>query len=342
MSEAPPFWFKPPGLAAFLLSPFGKLYGSVAARRMNLPARSHIDVPVLCIGNFIAGGAGKTPTAIALAKLARDMGLRPGFLSRGYGGSVSKPTVVDLNSHNAHDVGDEALILVQYAVSVVSPDRPAGARLLIDEGVDFIIMDDGFQNPSLHKDYTLAVIDAGRGLGNGYCIPAGPVRATLEVQLAHASAILLIGQSEAGTAIVRQAAKAAKPVLNARMVSRNGVGWTGRKVLAFAAIGDPTKFFASLAKAGAELVERRSFHDHHPFTQEECRDLMAKADREGLTLVTTEKDAKRLMRMGAAQQALLSRSHVLFVDLVFDNAKMAQLVISDTLKRAEANRLARH
>jgi len=341
MSEAPPFWFGKPGAIAWALAPFGKLYGYIAARRMVAPPKAAVDIPVLCIGNFIAGGAGKTPTAIALSRIARNIGLRPGFLSRGYGGSVNEPTIVDAKTHNAHDVGDEPLILFQYAITVVSPDRPAGARLLQEQGVDIIIMDDGFQNPSLQKDYSLLVIDAGRGIGNGFCIPAGPVRATLSTQLSLSSAILLIGKSEAGTAMVRRAARAAKPVLNANMTRRSAMGWSDRKVIAYAGIADPSKFHRSLEEAGAQIVEKRNFHDHHPFSEEECRELLALADKEGLTLATTEKDAMRLARMGHAQEVLREKSRVLLVDLEFENAKMAELVLRDTVKRAEANRLAR-
>lgn len=341
MSEAPPFWFNKPGAVAWALAPFGKLYGHAAARRMLAPAKAHVNIPVLCVGNLIAGGAGKTPTVIALSRIARSIGLRPGFLSRGYGGSVATPTTVDAKTHNSHDVGDEPLVLFQYAITVVSPDRPAGARLLQEQGVDIIIMDDGFQNPSLHKDYSLLVIDAGRGIGNGFCIPAGPVRATLSTQLARSSAMLLIGRSEAGTAMVRMAAKAAKPVLNGRTKLRSAAGWNGRKVLAYAGIADPSKFYRSLEEAGAEIVQKRSFHDHHPFSEEECRELLAIADKDELTLATTEKDSVRLTQRGHAQEVLREKSQVLLVDMEFDNSKMAELVLRDTVRRAEANRLAR-
>ena len=150
MSEAPPFWFKKPGLIAWTLWPISKLYGHIATKRMTRSAKAAADIPVLCIGNFIVGGAGKTPTAIALSRIARDIGLRPGFLSRGYGGNVSAPTIVDAKIHNSRDVGDEPLILFQYAITVVSPDRPSGAKLLQDQGVDIIIMDDGFQLSLIH------------------------------------------------------------------------------------------------------------------------------------------------------------------------------------------------
>ena len=324
---------------AWALSPLSAIYGRIASRRMEAEARSVSNVPVLCVGNFITGGAGKTPTAIAIAKIARDIGIRPGFLSRGYGGSIKIPTIVDIKTHNARDVGDEPLILGLYGVTVVSPDRPAGAALLEQQDIDLIIMDDGFQNATLHKDYSLAVVDAGRGIGNGFCIPAGPVRAELATQLRAASAILLIGTSEAGTAVVRKAAKMAKPILSAELRVHRPADWEGLQVLAYAGIADPTKFYNSLEGVGAEIVDRRSFHDHHPFSNEECQDLLALAKSEGLTLVTTEKDAVRLIRMGEAQQELRSASKVLSVDLDFENLKMVEMILRDTMKRAEEFRL---
>lgn len=339
MSEAPPFWFRKPGLLAWGLAPFAAVYGRVAAHRMKAPPKAISQVPVLCIGNLITGGAGKTPTAIALARIARDMNVRPGFLSRGYGGSVRQATQVDPKTHNARDVGDEALLLANYAVTVVSADRPAGAALLQEQGIGLIIMDDGFQNPSLHKDYSLLVIDAGRGIGNGYCIPAGPVRASLNTQLHQASAMLLIGQSEAGTNLVRMSAKAAKPVLAGSTIARRRAGWNGMKALAFAGIAAPGKFFSTLESIGVEIGERMSFHDHHPYSDEECRELLQRAESESLSLVTTEKDAARLMRMGQMQEELREKCRVLLIDMEFENTKMGEMVIRETLRRADTFRL---
>ena len=289
------------------------------------------SVPVFCIGNLIAGGAGKTPTAIAVAKAARKMGLRPGFLSRGYGGSVHGATLVDVKQHSAHDVGDEPLIWALYAATVVSSDRPAGAQLLEEQGVDLIIMDDGFQNPSLHKDYNLVVVDARRGISNGYCIPAGPLRAKLQTQLSKASAVLLIGQSEAGTDIVRRCARSAKPVLTASIKPLKPRSWKGKEVLAYCGIADPQKFHASLKEVGAEVVQTRSFADHHPFTADECRELLTEAKAKGWTLATTEKDWVRLMRAGEQQEALRAASQVLQIELQFENPKLIELALQECI-----------
>ena len=339
MSEAPPFWFQKPGIASWALSPLGALYGAISRRRMRIDNPVVSEVPVLCVGNFIVGGAGKTPTAIAIAKIAREFGLRPGFLSRGYGGSIKTPTIVDIKVHNATDVGDEPLILGLYAVTVIAPNRPAGAALLQQQDVDIIIMDDGFQNPSLHLDYSLVVVDGVRGIGNGFCIPAGPLRVPLRSQLAAASALLLIGRSDGATDVVRQAARMAKPILSATLEVRNPQIFKNQRVFAFAGIADPTKFYKSLELAGAEIVQRRSFHDHHPYTQTECTELLSTAKSEKLTLVTTEKDSVRLLRMGSAQQELRSSAKVLHIELEFENPKMIEGILSDTTKRAFEYRL---
>ncbi len=306
---------------------------------MARPASSISNVPVLCVGNLIVGGAGKTPTAVAIAKIARNMGLRPGFLSRGYGSNVAAPTQVDIKQHSALDVGDEPLILALYADTVVSPDRPAGAVLLEEQKVDLIIMDDGFQNPSLHKDYSLIVVDARRGIGNGFCMPAGPLRADLRTQLAAASSFLMIGQSSAGTEVVRRCARIAKPVFSADIKLRKQKNFNGMEVLAYCGIADPAKFHASLTQAGANVAATRNFHDHHPFTVEDCRELMAEAAAKRLKLVTTEKDSVRLVRAGSVQQELRDASQVLHIDLEFENPKLIEMAIEDTLQNASKTRL---
>ncbi len=339
MSEAPPFWFEKPGAAAWALSPLGAIYGYISSRRMLSAHKAVSQVPIICIGNFIAGGAGKTPTAVAIAKIAREMGLRPGFLSRGFGGHIKAPTVVDIRSHNATDVGDEPLILGLYGTTVVSPDRPAGVKLLEEQGVDLILMDDGFQNPSLYKDFSLVVVDSSRGIGNGFCIPAGPMRAPLKQQLALTSALLIIGQSGDAEKTIRAAARMAKPILSAKLIVRNPDDLAEDKVLAYAGIADTSKFFRSLESIGAEIVERQTYPDHHIFTAEECQNLLAKAKAQNLTLVTTEKDSVRLVRMGETHQELRAASKVLNVDLVFENQNLLEGIITQTISKASEYRM---
>ena len=342
MSDAPPFWYRKAGPVAWALAPVGWIYGRIAASRLRSEERYGSALPVLCVGNFIVGGAGKTPTALALARIAADMGFKPAFLSRGYGGSVSKPTLVDKAVHNARDVGDEPLLLALSAPTVVSPDRPAGARLIEEMGqADLIIMDDGLQNPSLARDTVLGVVDARRGFGNGLPMPAGPLRATLSPQLAAATHLLLIGRSQAGTRAVRLGARMAKPVLEANVAPVPDHGLEGLRALAYCGIADPLKFHVSLAQAGVEVVDTRNFSDHHVFTADDCRELLEQARLLNLTLVTTQKDWARLVRMGDAQEELRAASRTLPVELAFENRKMAEGLIRDTVRRADRRRLRR-
>ena len=339
MSEAPPFWFQKPGFAAYALSPFGKIYGHIAGKRMKAAHSYAAAVPVLCIGNFVTGGAGKTPTAIAIAKAVRGMNLRPGFLSRGYGGNISAPTVVDPNTHNSKDVGDEPLILCDYATTVVSPDRVAGAKLLEQQDVDFIIMDDGFQNASLLKDYSLAVVDSRRGIGNGFCIPAGPIRADMRTQLFAAHSVLVIGKLKAGLSVIREAAKMAKPVLSAEIKGVQSEALQGVHVLAYSGIADPEKFHTSLEDAGAIVTAFRNFHDHHPYTAQECRELLEQARDEKLVPVTTSKDSARLRGMGREQDSLRSVSKVLNIEIEFENPNLVEMMVKSAIKNAEMRRI---
>lgn len=339
MNEAPPFWWKTHSLAAFLLAPLSSIYGWAGGQRMGKKPRLISKSPVLCVGNFVAGGAGKTPTAIALAHAAKNAGLKPGFLTRGYGGGISIATLVEPKTHNSHDVGDEPLLLATHYPTVVSPDRPKGAELLEQQGINFIIMDDGFQNPSLRKDYSLVVVDAARGIGNGFAMPGGPLRANLGTQLAHANAILVIGKENGADKVIRAAARRAKPVYEARVVPVNDREWQGRRMLAFAGIGDPEKFFSTLRQAGADVVITRSFGDHHPLSTEEMDEILQQAESDDLEIVTTTKDAARLKGRGDRQDALLRKASILDIRLEFENSRIPAEIIEDTLRRAHAYRI---
>ncbi len=290
----PRFWSAPPGHpAARLLAPLGAAYGALTAARMDRPGIA-APCPVLCVGNFTLGGAGKTPTALALADLLREAGLRPAFLSRGYGGRLPGPVRVAPERHRAEEVGDEPLLLARAAPTVVARNRPAGARLCAGLGADVIVMDDGLQNPSLLKDRALAVVDAQVGLGNGLPFPAGPLRVPLARQWPHVTGLVLIGEGAAGAAVAAEAQARGLPVHRARLEPDAPDAFAGRRVFAFAGIGRPEKFFGTLAAAGAEIVGRRPFPDHHPFRQAELASLAEAAERAGAALVTTEKDALRL------------------------------------------------
>ncbi len=327
MSDAPAFWWQRPGVAAWALSPLAYVYGKISTWCMLRKPKYRASVPVFCVGNPITGGAGKTPTALAVAKAARRLGRKPGFMSRGYGGHIKTPAMVDCDQHNAHDVGDEPLLLARKYPTVVSADRPKGAALLEAAGVDFIIMDDGFQNSGLAKDFSLMVVNSVRGIGTGYCVPAGPLRAFLGPQLSLAHAVLVIGPGSGAQSVVRQAARRAKPVYQATVVPQNKKSWKNKNVLAFAGIADPEKFYKSLSEAGAKIVQRRDFPDHHPLTDEDCRDLLEMANQNKLTLATTAKDAARLKGGGKYQSELLEKSQVLEIELQFENKRDLDLLV---------------
>jgi tetraacyldisaccharide 4'-kinase len=331
-SEAPPFWWEKPDWRAYALYPASAIYAIVAKRRMTYARREKIDVPVLCVGNFTIGGAGKTPVAIALAGEAKRMGLSPGILSRGFGGSFSEPHIVDAHHDSARYVGDEPLLLAEHAPVVVTPDRAAGARLLAARGCDLVIMDDGFQSARIHMDYALLVVDGRRGVGNGHVIPGGPLRAPLVHQLRFARAVLKLGEGDAANGIIRMASRAGRPVYEAHAQVRDPARFAGRRFLAFAGIGDPEKFFRSVAEAGGSVEIRRSFPDHHAFTKEDLDDLAATARKEGLELITTAKDAIRLRHGSAEEREFAAGLEVLEIDLVFDAAHTPHAIIEATLK----------
>jgi len=310
--RAPGFWWRrPPSLAARLLKPFGALYGLAAARRMCAPG-ARAPVPVVCVGNPVAGGAGKTPAALALAACLRRAGRNPVFLTRGYGGRLKGPVRVDLDVHTPGETGDEPRLLAARAPCIVAADRVAGARLAADFG-DVVVMDDGFQNSSLLKDVSFLVVDAADGAGNGYCLPAGPLRAPLAAQFARAQAMIVVGEGEEGP---RLASGSGLPVLRARLVpdGHAAARLAGRRVLAFAGIGRPRKFARTLRDLGADVARLVEFPDHHVLTEGEADALLAEARRDGLLLVTTEKDRARFARTRLGMAA-----EVLPVDLVFED-----------------------
>ena len=342
VEEAPSFWWQKPGFAAWALLPLSALWGLVSGWRMEMAPSVYVSVPVLCVGNFIAGGAGKTPTAIAVCEAAVKHKFKPGFLSRGHGGRTPGPLLVDPAIHHAAEVGDEPLLLAEVAPTVISVDRPAGAARLIAMGCDLIILDDGFQNPKLAKDFNLVVVDAGRGIGNGMTLPAGPLRAPLSVQMALADAVIVIGDGAAGDQAIRETARRGKPVYIARTVPARKSGWKGKRCLAYAGIGDPSKFFASLREAGADVVAGHGFPDHHVFTDEEIGELLREEEEENLALVTTSTDMARLRHAGALSDELAARSEVFEIRLEFDDPRTVKLVLDATQAAAKAHNLKRH
>jgi tetraacyldisaccharide 4'-kinase len=330
----PGFWHGPPSWKSHLLKPLGALYGAIAAKRLQHTGMD-AGIPVLCVGNYHVGGAGKTPTVLALTKLLRDLGEMPVVLSRGYGGKLQGPVRVDPARHAASDVGDEPLMLAATLPVVISRDRADGVPLARAQGASVIVMDDGFQNPSIAKDASVIVIDSERGLGNGQVIPAGPLRAPLRPQLACTDALVIVGHGAAAGTVAADIAAQGKPVLRAHLRPDDAQvsSLRDKRVLAFAGIGDPQRFFKTLQASGIDVVRQRAFADHHLFSKAEIESLVAEATRDALTLVTTEKDFVRL-RNGDALPDSAKHITPFAVTLEFDDATRLRKFVADRLFKA--------
>jgi tetraacyldisaccharide 4'-kinase len=299
----PEFWWRDG--TGRLLAPLSAIYGAVAAARLQSPGRQ-AGVPVICVGNLTVGGAGKTPTALAIVKLLLAERERPFFLSRGYGGRLAGPVEVNAASHRAADVGDEPLMLGRLAPTIVARDRVAGAQAARRGGATVIVMDDGFQNPSLAKDLAIVVVDGRRGIGNGRVIPAGPLRAPLRTQIARADALLAIGATAGAAAAIEIA--------------------TQRGILVFHGRLEPDR---GTVRA---LSGRKSFPDHHRYTPDEAEALIARAEAARLILLTTEKDLARLA--GDPKLAgLASRARALPVRLVVEEADRFRKMVLGVRRR---------
>jgi len=327
----PAFWWRKASLASGLLAPAAACYGAIAARRMARQG-SRVGVPVLCVGNFTLGGAGKTPAVMRLAKMLQEAGERPFCLSRGYGGSMAGPKLVDIKTDRAAQVGDEALLLARVAPTIVARERVAGAQAAAAAGASVVIMDDGLQNASLAKDFTLAVVDGRRGLGNARVFPAGPLRAPLAAQLARTDALLVVGDGEGAREVT--AAAPGLPVIHGHLQPNPAAiaELKAHQVLAFAGIGDPDKFFATATQAGISVVERQPFPDHHRFRAEEAAALIMRAEHDGLALLTTEKDRAR-MAGEPLLAALAAKTYVLPVTLAVIEAEELRALVLTKLRR---------
>ncbi len=330
----PGFWHGPASLNSHLLRPIGALYGAIAAKRLQRTGL-HAGIPVLCVGNYHVGGAGKTPTVLALSKLLCELGETPVVLSRGYGGKLRGPVRVDPARHAASDVGDEPLMLAGHLPVVVARKRAEGVPLVRAQGATVIVMDDGFQSPAVVKDASLIVIDAGRGLGNGQVFPAGPLRAPLQPQLARTDALIIVGNGTAAAPVAAEITAQGKPVLQAHLKPDEAqlASLRGKRVLAFAGIGDPARFFGTLRASGIDVVRERAFADHHPYAQREIETLVDEAGRNALTPVTTEKDLARLRQGGGLPD--WARDIAPFaVTLEFDDAARLRKFVTDRLFKA--------
>ncbi len=310
--RAPRFWGPEGGLAATLLTPLGWLYGAGTSLRLAAGSPWRAPVPVVCVGNAVAGGAGKTPVALDIASRLATAGHAPHLLTRGYGGSHAGPLRVDAKRQTYNDVGDEALLLAASAATWVARDRAAGAKAAIADGAACLIMDDGFQNPGLAKDLSLLVVDGGYGFGNGRLIPAGPLREPTTAALARAQAVVLLGEDQGGIEDI--AGSSGVPVLHASVVpGADAAEITGRRVVAFAGIGRPAKFFETLKAAGVEVLRRHAYSDHYPYAAEEIDTILAEADGLDALAVTTAKDHVRL------PQAYRDRVRVLTIGIEWED-----------------------
>lgn len=341
----PRFWYPPrrgaaPLLPARLLAPAGWFYGLAGRMRHRRAAAERAAVPVICIGNLTAGGAGKTPVAMTIAERLLGAGEKVHFLTRGYGGREQGPIRVDPARHDAAAVGDEPLLLAAVAPTWVSARRPEGAAAAVRGGAELIVMDDGFQNPYLEKDFSILVVDAASGIGNGRLMPAGPLRERIDDALKRAHAIVINGRGHAADGVAARARARGLPVFSAITRPASPPAFGDTPLIAFAGIGRPEKFYRTLADLGADVVETIDFPDHHMYSESDALRLLVRARERGARLVTTEKDAARLAHApaGSARARLHDAAMPLPVRALIAQIDTLMGLVADAVRRARRRR----
>jgi tetraacyldisaccharide 4'-kinase len=315
-----------------LLAPAGLLYSFAGQLREKLANAYRSRLPVLCVGNYTVGGAGKTPLALLIGQMLRQEGRKPVFLSRGYRGRIRGPHLVDPATDTALDVGDEPLLLAQVAPVVVSADRAAGAGFIETLEADVIIMDDGFQNPGLNKDLSLVVVDGATGVGNGRVFPAGPLRAPLQQQIDKTDVLIVAGSPATGSAASLEIESAFDgAVFRYELVASGEHDWLQQQpLLAVTGIARPEKFFATLEGLGAHIAERCDFPDHHMFTEEDAETLLQAAEHRAAQIVMTRKDWVRLPLSGGLGK-LRQEAKVLDVEAQLDQPERLRVLLLDAI-----------
>jgi len=293
-----PFWWSEKGLIPSLLQPVAACYGAVTIWRARQASPQRLSVPVICIGNAVAGGAGKTPLALAIGQWLKARQVQAAFVTRGYGGSETGPLRVDSSRHTAAQVGDEALLLARPLPTFVGRDRLAAARMAIAQGARMLVLDDGLQNYVIEKTFSFLVVDGEFGFGNGLLLPAGPLRESAASAMEKAQAVVVIGgsfQPETSNPILRAALKP----------SAEAGALRGKNIFGFAGLGRPEKFRCTLEEMGCVVTGFQGFSDHHPYREKELEALQARAQAQNAVLVTTEKDAVRLPEMWRARVTVI-------------------------------------
>ena len=323
----PKFW-KKKSLLSLILTPLSLLYGIAGALRPAITKKYHARIPVICVGNVTVGGAGKTPVVLAITELLRSSNLNVAIASRGYKGDIKNPTLVDKTRHTVNSVGDEPLMLSAIAPTYIAAKRPLAIQMAEKTSANIIIMDDGMQNPSVEKNITLLVIDGHYGIGNGLVMPAGPLRESLSSGLQKADAVILVGSDDRG--LLKHSglrAKSAPPVIRARLEPFGNLPDKSAPYLAFAGIGNPDKFFSTLAGNGYNVVEEVPFPDHYNYSDNDINQLIHKAEELGAQLITTEKDEVRLPFFAR------KKIKVLPVRIVWEDSSQIKELLEKALKK---------